>query len=351
MTDVLPRLDGAFDDSDAKTLNRRQLIRAGAWAAPVIVLATAAPAAAQSITDPGPYAGATWEFSAASLAFKGEWYAATGFTTKLALANTTAAVATAAGTISAITVDAVYPLTQFSGTPANPTAVAGTGWSFLSKSVGTSTVTYHFTYAATVAKGTSSNTLSYDIATTPSFTTDTAGRVTFLANASGPQPVSTSAHTAVDNAFWHFNAGTTGGMSNQGSYLQAQLQISTDYQSVAAQTAVTFRSEVRLPAAIFKDEAPTVTSVGNGWRYAGRRMSGPDLVFDFDFSVNGDPSKPRPLQHQPTVPNAVSDTQNLGFRANYKSGTVSPKYTVTANAMPIAPLQNGSTITTSKTFG
>ena len=48
MTDVLPRLEGAFDGSDRKTLDRRQLLKAGAWAAPVIVLATAAPAAATS---------------------------------------------------------------------------------------------------------------------------------------------------------------------------------------------------------------------------------------------------------------------------------------------------------------
>lgn len=51
MTDVLPRLDGAFDGSDRRTLDRRQLLKAGAWAAPVIVLATAAPAAATSPTD------------------------------------------------------------------------------------------------------------------------------------------------------------------------------------------------------------------------------------------------------------------------------------------------------------
>lgn len=51
MTDVLPRLDGAFDEIDRRTIDRRQLLRAGAWAAPVIVLATAAPAAATSV-DP-----------------------------------------------------------------------------------------------------------------------------------------------------------------------------------------------------------------------------------------------------------------------------------------------------------
>lgn len=48
MTDVLPRLEDAFDGSDRKTLDRRQLLKAGAWAAPVIVLATAAPAAANT---------------------------------------------------------------------------------------------------------------------------------------------------------------------------------------------------------------------------------------------------------------------------------------------------------------
>ncbi|WP_298944480.1 hypothetical protein [uncultured Microbacterium sp.] len=51
MTDVRARGDlGPAFDEKTPTLDRRQLIRAGAWAAPVIVLATAAPAAAQSLT-------------------------------------------------------------------------------------------------------------------------------------------------------------------------------------------------------------------------------------------------------------------------------------------------------------
>lgn len=49
MTDVRARGDlGPAFDEKTPTLDRRQLLRAGAWAAPVIVLATAAPAAAQS---------------------------------------------------------------------------------------------------------------------------------------------------------------------------------------------------------------------------------------------------------------------------------------------------------------
>lgn len=53
MTDVLPRLDGAFDGSDKRALDRRQLIKAGAWAAPVLLLATATPAAA-AVSAPTP---------------------------------------------------------------------------------------------------------------------------------------------------------------------------------------------------------------------------------------------------------------------------------------------------------
>lgn len=52
MTDVLPRLDGAFDGSDKRALDRRQLLKAGAWAAPVLLLATATPAAAASAKVP-----------------------------------------------------------------------------------------------------------------------------------------------------------------------------------------------------------------------------------------------------------------------------------------------------------
>lgn len=53
MTDVLPRLDGAFDGSDRRTLDRRQLLKAGAWAAPVLVLATASPAMANATSGGG----------------------------------------------------------------------------------------------------------------------------------------------------------------------------------------------------------------------------------------------------------------------------------------------------------
>jgi hypothetical protein len=48
MSDALPRLDGAFDGSDGQGIDRRRLLKVGAWAAPVIMLATAAPAAAAS---------------------------------------------------------------------------------------------------------------------------------------------------------------------------------------------------------------------------------------------------------------------------------------------------------------
>jgi|GEM_PF-3435174 len=49
MTDVLSRHNGAAEPTERHSLSRRQLIKVGAWAAPVIVLATAAPAAAASI--------------------------------------------------------------------------------------------------------------------------------------------------------------------------------------------------------------------------------------------------------------------------------------------------------------
>lgn len=53
MTDVRARKDlgPAFDETP--TLDRRQLLRAGAWAAPVLVLATAAPAGAATLSGSG----------------------------------------------------------------------------------------------------------------------------------------------------------------------------------------------------------------------------------------------------------------------------------------------------------
>lgn len=51
MTDALPRLRGGFDEK-APALDRRQLLKVGAWAAPVLLLATAAPAASASTKAP-----------------------------------------------------------------------------------------------------------------------------------------------------------------------------------------------------------------------------------------------------------------------------------------------------------
>lgn len=54
MTDRPTRVDTDADDTDDHRIDRRQLLRIGAWAAPVIVLATAAPAAASSPDDAPP---------------------------------------------------------------------------------------------------------------------------------------------------------------------------------------------------------------------------------------------------------------------------------------------------------
>lgn len=51
--DAFTRSSTALEAEKPAGLNRRQLLRAGAWAAPALVLATAAPAAAAS-TPPGP---------------------------------------------------------------------------------------------------------------------------------------------------------------------------------------------------------------------------------------------------------------------------------------------------------
>ncbi|GEP47103.1 hypothetical protein FVP74_03090 [Microbacterium saccharophilum] len=82
------RDDDAFAPSAAVTvaekpagLSRRQLLRAGAWAAPALVLATAAPAAAASVdTQPGGTGG--WEQSTISTwaSTSGMWDGAAGFT-------------------------------------------------------------------------------------------------------------------------------------------------------------------------------------------------------------------------------------------------------------------------------
>lgn len=51
---------GSASAGAERAIDRRQLLRAGAWAAPVIVLATAAPAAVASVTS-GPGGGLTFK--------------------------------------------------------------------------------------------------------------------------------------------------------------------------------------------------------------------------------------------------------------------------------------------------
>lgn len=57
MSEDFERAENAFSTSAKQGLDRRQLIKAGAWAAPALVLATAAPAAAVS---GGPSEASVW---------------------------------------------------------------------------------------------------------------------------------------------------------------------------------------------------------------------------------------------------------------------------------------------------
>ena len=51
MSEALQRIDGASEEAPTRGLSRRQLVQAGVWAAPVVVLATAAPASAAVSSD------------------------------------------------------------------------------------------------------------------------------------------------------------------------------------------------------------------------------------------------------------------------------------------------------------
>ncbi|GAA5035524.1 hypothetical protein ACFQRL_00910 [Microbacterium fluvii] len=337
-------------------LSRRQLIQAGVWAAPVLVLATAAPAAAASQAPTAP--SIPWEFASSTVSWL---YGSNQYPAGVTSTASVRVSAAAQASLGGITLNAVYQTSQIGSTPPNPTSLSGTGWSFVSKSVGASTVTYSFLYAPTVAVGATTNTLSYQLVVGSSMVSQPIVEVTNVANAADATPTTISQRavtqaTASGISFWYFNEGTTGGSNRQSTYLNMQMQVGVNYSQLwpVTQMPVTFIAEASFPAAYVADAAPTISS-NNNWKYVDRRVEGSNIIFRFAF-VKADRTTPRPLQATNAngvaqVADRVTDTDVVHFRVNLTSAASGKQIIATYTATPIEPYPaDGKSITATKTF-
>ena len=146
---------------ERRTLDRRQLLKAGAWAAPVLVLATAAPAAAASTPDPAPaqpavdidvYTFAQDNFETRSTDAGNLTLAMRGHTCFNVRWNATNPVTALTLTI---TTPAAGLLEQ------TPIVESGDGWKAVSAARQGASMTYTFVFAGNVAANAPSPLLSY----------------------------------------------------------------------------------------------------------------------------------------------------------------------------------------------
>ncbi len=160
MLNTSARAESADDARAKRGVSRRQLVKAGAWAAPAIVMTTAAPAHAAS--GPAPVAELQLGFEAASLFYAWGANSADGIGGKL---KVTLAATTGAGSSGAVTVQVALDATGLS--TAAPT-VSGAGWSSSAGEAGTGAnagkTLYTFTYAPGLTAPQTSSELSFVIA-------------------------------------------------------------------------------------------------------------------------------------------------------------------------------------------
>lgn len=162
--------------------DRRTVVRAAAWATPVVAVAVAAPAVAASTNTP------ILHFDTLNLF--GADYVAGDPTTLESQVQVQNVFAATSPTLTTVTVVVTYPDTRVSG--AAPTSVTGSGWSFSSASHVGATWLYTFVYGGSVAPGASTSTLDYHVP----LTSAAAGiiLITGSAFASGGSTVGTASY-------------------------------------------------------------------------------------------------------------------------------------------------------------
>ena len=163
-----------------RPIDRRSVIRAGAWTVPVVSLAVAAPALAASATK-GTLRFDTFNVFGADYNNKGK---PTSAQSQVQVQN----VFTAGGpTLTSVTVLVTYPASRVDGTA--PQSVTGSGWSFGSATQSGTTWIYSFVWVGTLAPSHSTSALSYKVP----LRNNSSGNVALTASASATGIASASA--------------------------------------------------------------------------------------------------------------------------------------------------------------
>lgn len=163
-----------------RPIDRRSVIRAGAWTVPVVSLAVAAPALAASATK-GTLKFDTFNVFGADYNNKGK---PTSAQSQVQVQN----VFTAGGpTLTSVTVLVTYPASRVDGTA--PQSVTGSGWSFGSATQSGTTWIYSFVWVGTLAPSHSTSALSYKVP----LRNNSSGNVALTASASATGIASASA--------------------------------------------------------------------------------------------------------------------------------------------------------------
>lgn len=137
-----------------RPLDRRTVVRVGAWSVPVVSLAAAAPALAASTTT------GTLKFDTFNVF--GADYNGAGKATTLQSQIQVQNVFVAGGpTVSTLTVLVTYPGSRVDGSA--PTHVSGSGWTFASATPSGSSWVYSFVWTGTLATSHSTSTLTYRV--------------------------------------------------------------------------------------------------------------------------------------------------------------------------------------------
>lgn len=140
--------------SDPRPIDRRTIVRTGAWSVPVLSLAVAAPALAAS-TSKGKLKFDTFNVFGADYNSKGK---PTSAQSQIQVQNQF----TAGGpTLTSVTVLVTYPGSRVDGDA--PLAVTGSGWSFGSATQSGSNWVYSFVWSGSLATSHSTSTLSYKV--------------------------------------------------------------------------------------------------------------------------------------------------------------------------------------------
>jgi hypothetical protein len=133
--------------------DRRTVVRAAAWAAPVVAVAVAAPAVAASATKP------TLKFDAFNLF--GDNYVAGAPTTLESQVEVENVFTATSPTLTTVTLTVTYPDTRVSG--AAPTSVSGAGWTYSSAAHVGATWVYTFVFGGSIAPGGSTIPLDFHV--------------------------------------------------------------------------------------------------------------------------------------------------------------------------------------------